>query len=681
MKYIPTPSPTLRWLTACLIASSVGWSGVDTSLAQFTNSSAVAVSAPTIAAHPQPIYWKQDLFLIPYQFSSPTDTATAQKVLLYLSKDRGASWSQISEAQPHVRAFNYRADGEGEYWFATRTIDQQGRAWPAGAYQPELCVIVDTTVPRIEDLRAQFQPNGVVDIVWRCSDQYLDPTSLKFEAQADAVGTWMPVAVTAASTDANAGTLSHSALGLTSTGQAHWQPPNGVRPVAIRASVSDQARNVASYRAEIGAASSTPLAISSAPPFPVVPPPINGQIAPLGSQPAMSNLSVTLAPAHSAATNGQSAMATQSPPANQSWPATAANQNPFRLSSVAGTPTDDGVTTYGTPTVEMLPTSDATALPLDRGAAINESNNTTGNLAQSPSQQHEGGVEQAPSNGPRFAALDPFRQVSVRRLPSTSVIGSPPIQPPAVVPVVPTAPPHAAIAPSTPPTGMSGAHQPSPSQIKRVGSRTFALEYDLDDTGRWGVSKVELWGTRDGGKTWHSFALDDDHRSPLVATVDHEGLYGFRIAVDIAGSAPAAAPVPGEEPELWVQVDMQRPVVELTAIERGQGNLADHLVFRWRVADDNLEARPISLFYSSRPTGPWSAIATSLENTGEYPWRVERFVPARFYVRVEARDTAGNMAAFQTREPIDFAPSGLGGHLKSAQPVGAAAVELGGARR
>jgi hypothetical protein len=227
--------------------------------------------------------------------------------------------------------------------------------------------------------------------------------------------------------------------------------------------------------------------------------------------------------------------------------------------------------------------------------------------------------------------------------------------------------------PITPAIPTTHQHAP-PDQVKRVGSRTFALEYDLDDAGRWGVSKVELWGSRDGGSTWHSYSRDDDHRSPLVVTVDEEGVYGFRIAVDIAGSAAAAPPRPGDQPELWVSVDLHRPVVELTAIERGDGNLGDHLIFRWKVSDDNLESRPIALFYSSRPTGPWSAIATNLEDTGEYAWRVDRFVPARFFVRVEARDPAGSLAAFQTREPIEFAPLGAGGHLRSAEPVGPTAA-------
>jgi hypothetical protein len=279
----------------------------------------------------------------------------------------------------------------------------------------------------------------------------------------------------------------------------------------------------------------------------------------------------------------------------------------------------------------------------------------------------EGGLEQSPLNGPRFAALDPFRQTSsVKRLPA------PNLSTPTTTASAPL--PFSAIAPVSDP-------QPGPHQVKRVGSRTFALEYDLDDTGRWGVSKVELWGTRDGGKSWHSFVVDDDHRSPLVVTVDDQGLYGFRIAVDIAGSAPATPPSRGDLPELWVAVDLHRPVVELTEIERGDGNLGDHLIFHWKVADDNLEPRPIALFYSSRPTGPWSAIATNLEDTGEYAWRVERFVPARFYVRLEARDTAGNLAAFQTREPVDFAPLSSPGRLRAAEPLGPTAVGADGLHR
>ena len=58
------------------------------------------------------------------------------------------------------------------------------------------------------------------------------------------------------------------------------------------------------------------------------------------------------------------------------------------------------------------------------------------------------------------------------------------------------------------------SHRPT-APPKLVGSRTFALEYDLDDAGRGGVSRVELWGTRDGGQPWNRYSQDDDNRSPL----------------------------------------------------------------------------------------------------------------------------------------------------------------------
>jgi hypothetical protein len=628
---------------------------------------AVAASQPV----PEPIYWKQDLFLIPYEFGSAAEPAAAQAVWLFVSKDRGANWQKISEARPQVKAFNYRAEGEGEYCFAIRTIDHQGRAWPEGPYQPELRVIVDTTIPRIEALRAQMAPTGQLDIAWVCSDANLDPSTLTIEAQVDAAGTWQPVPVANALAGSTGGVVP-SALGATSTGRFQWQPPPGIRPLAIRAGISDRAKNVASYRAEIG-----PGAANAA-----ILPPLAGSPYAANSAPSFSTAAAnqlitspaTISPstATSGWASGPAVAAAQAaaPPANQTWPSTTVGHTPFRISSAGSSATGDGVTTFGSPrfiTTPMVTPATTPAPPADNGVT-----NSTADGQRVPAQfanvqqATEGGIELAPSNGPRFAALDPFRQTSMRRLPTTA----------AVEPV-----PASSVAASTLLIDAVPAGPASDSQIKRVGSRTFALEYDLDDVGRWGVSKVELWGTRDGGKTWHSFALDDDHRSPLIATVDQEGLYGFRIAVDIAGSAAATPPSAGDQPELWVSVDLNRPAVELTAIEKGAGNLADHLVFRWKAVDDNLEPRPISLFYSSRPSGPWCAIATNLQDTGEYTWRVERHVPARFFVRIEARDTAGNLAAFQTRDPIDFDSAATGGHLRSAEPIGPTADAADGAFR
>jgi hypothetical protein len=177
------------------------------------------------------------------------------------------------------------------------------------------------------------------------------------------------------------------------------------------------------------------------------------------------------------------------------------------------------------------------------------------------------------------------------------------------------------------------------------------LDYELEQTGHEGVARVELWGTRDGGRSWQKYAADDDNRSPLVVTVDGEGLYGFRMVVQTAAGQSEFPPQSGEQPELWVGVDLHRPVATLTSIDPA-GGAGGELMLRWEADDDNLAPRPIALFYSSRPGGPWTAIATNLANTGEYAWSLERYVPPRIYVRLEARDTAGNLAAFQTNEPV-----------------------------
>ncbi|MDC0936917.1 hypothetical protein OAS39_11575 [Pirellulales bacterium] len=210
---------------------------------------------------------------------------------------------------------------------------------------------------------------------------------------------------------------------------------------------------------------------------------------------------------------------------------------------------------------------------------------------------------------------------------------------------------------------------PSGGADRLVNSATFDLEYDLQAVGPWGVAKVALWGTRDGGRTWSSYAVDDDNRSPIRVTVPGGGTYGFRILVDSAGGADAPPPQPGDSPELTVAVDLHRPTAELIAAEIGRDHLTDHLLVRWSATDSNLQPRPIGLFYSASPEGPWSTIATNLSNSGQYAWRLERHVPVRFYLRLEVRDEADNLAVAVTPSPIALERPQPKGFLRSVRPV------------
>ena len=224
--------------------------------------------------------------------------------------------------------------------------------------------------------------------------------------------------------------------------------------------------------------------------------------------------------------------------------------------------------------------------------------------------------------------------------------------------------------------GWSASTETSLAGVRLVNSRTFDVEYEIESAGPWGVSKVELWGTHDGGLSWQSYGTDSDNRSPLRVTVPGSGTYGFRIVVHGAGGAPAEHPRAGDQAELKVAVDLQPPRLELLNAEPGQGDLAGHLSIEWTAADTNLEPRPIALFYSSQPSGPWSTIATGLENNGNYRWRIQRHVPSRFYLRIEAHDTAGNQATYESPSPINLPRPQPTGRLRSVRPVVKSAESL-----
>ncbi len=151
------------------------------------------------------------------------------------------------------------------------------------------------------------------------------------------------------------------------------------------------------------------------------------------------------------------------------------------------------------------------------------------------------------------------------------------------------------------------------------------MDYEVDAVGNSGVAKVELWGTRDGGRHWQRFGQDDDNRSPIVATVVAEGLYGFRVVVESGNGLASETPRDGDLPEVWINVDLTKPTARITAtdVAHEQGEVT----IRWEAGDAALEPRPISLWFSDQPQGPWTPIASGLENTGSFVWRLDNHVP------------------------------------------------------
>src|SRR5262249_41234813 len=157
-----------------------------------------------------------------------------------------------------------------------------------------------------------------------------------------------------------------------------------------------------------------------------------------------------------------------------------------------------------------------------------------------------------------------------------------------------------------------------------------------------GVSAVELWYTRDG-KRWQKDPAAGRGAPPFVAEVEGEGTYGFTLVAKNGLGVGQDPPKSGDLPQVWVEVDLTRPAVKLEEVKHGQGDKARGGTIRWTGKGRNLGGRAIPLSHAEGAGGPGTTVAANLENSGRYVWAMPDKAPARFFVRVEAADLAGNV--------------------------------------
>lgn len=221
----------------------------------------------------------------------------------------------------------------------------------------------------------------------------------------------------------------------------------------------------------------------------------------------------------------------------------------------------------------------------------------------------------------------------------------------------------AGVGESTPPPGVQ------PHLVNKPG---FELVYDVEAVGSAGIDHVELWMTKDAGQNWTKYGLDEDRRSPVTVKVQGEGLYGFRVVVETTARLRSPTPASGDLPDVWVEVDLTKPEARLISADRGAGDEADRLVVRWEASDRHLAGRGISLRWAESPQGPWNTIASGLENTGRYAWRLDQRLPQQLNLRLEARDDAGNITINQLAQPVTLDRSRPQGRIREVRPLGAA---------
>ena len=173
-------------------------------------------------------------------------------------------------------------------------------------------------------------------------------------------------------------------------------------------------------------------------------------------------------------------------------------------------------------------------------------------------------------------------------------------------------------------------------------ARSSTWQRTVTRPGASGISVVELWVTKDGGTTWKFCCEDKDRQSPLQTRLDGEGVYGLTLVAKNGLGVGERPPVSGDPPQTWVEIDSTPPLVRLFPPEIGKGSDLGSVIITWKAEDANLGDRCVSLFYVEGSQGNPKPIATAIENTGRYVWKLDSPMPPRFRVAIEVADQAGN---------------------------------------
>jgi hypothetical protein len=151
------------------------------------------------AATPEATPMNQRSFKIPFRVRAERQ-GDIDRVILYVSRDRGASWEMRDQATPDRKEFQYTAPADGVYWFTVAVRNRRGEEEPRDVSKvlPSQIqkILVDTTRPEVRILSTERRGDTVA-LRWQVQEDNPDPSSLRVEyTTADRPqGPWTPVGV------------------------------------------------------------------------------------------------------------------------------------------------------------------------------------------------------------------------------------------------------------------------------------------------------------------------------------------------------------------------------------------------------------------------------------------------------------------------------------------------------
>lgn len=564
---------------------------------------------------PQTIVTRQNVFGVPFSVNS--DAGPIREVQLHVSTDQGKTWGLYSRQLPTAREFPFRANADGEYWFAVKTV---GSKIPDEKLFPELVIAIDSRRPNF-NVSLKTDALGRIVASWRAADENLDVKSIKLAYQSvpnwggGQNQNWQEVRLPAPGRE----------IQSVYEDEIAFYADTSNTSIDVRISIADRAGNVAMAVRRYN------LPRTAA--------------APRNQPDRVANVAERVAPQGAVNPGPTSQGSASRPPSTDPYAAVTQQQKDHAASRVG------------------IEAGFNRTLP----AGSNDTHRPGAPIASSQSRQQGWHVQGGSAFQQDFHSNRPRENEFGN--PNEGVPGSvsdPGFQNPSRL---------ASSGRSVNETqeafsrGSNINRIPSGQYAKLSSSRKFELDYQVEHIQPDDISKLEIWVTEDAGQNWKLKTTDPDRQSPVTIEVDDDGVYGYRIRIQTVDGLESVQPGRGDGADVWVEVDTTRPSVELSSIPYGRRSDAGKLIVNWRATDRRLAAKPITLYYSVNLDGPWQIIVEKLENTGQFKWPVTDRIPRSVYLRIEAVDAAGNKDFHQTDQPIDLSGLNPRGMIRGVRPI------------
>lgn len=202
---------------------------------------------------------------------------------------------------------------------------------------------------------------------------------------------------------------------------------------------------------------------------------------------------------------------------------------------------------------------------------------------------------------------------------------------------------------------------PALPSVKTVGTnlKAFGVPFKInanDDS----FIEVQLYMSRDMGKTWKFYSRQSTDRSDFPFEADQDGEYWFSLKT--LDRDRRLLPEGNPQAELKIVVDTVKPTLDF----RIETDAAGRVVCRWNAKDKNLLPNSFRIFYQpigdTGPTRDWQKVPIDLNGKARvgvyadqiawWPETTER----QLNVAVEIRDIAGNAARVQRQVVVPQSP-------------------------